>query len=96
MPYIDQCRNQREFQVKWVPPVHSNRGPRYQVLEYLVSGGNRLLVGCVHVARTERDANQYIGSRVGGLTLVDGSVIDSKLASRYERALDQLVLEVCR
>jgi hypothetical protein len=96
MPYIDQCRNQREFQVKWVPPVHSNRGPRYQVLEYLVSGGNRLLVGCVHVARTERDANQYIGSRVGGLSLVNGQVTCSKLASKYERAMNQIFDEVCK
>ncbi len=96
MPYIDSYRTNREFHVQWMPPEHTNRGPRYHVIEYLVSGGNRVLVGCAHVARTEREANQYIGSRVGGLSLVDGQVTCSKLATKYDKAMQSLFLEVVK
>jgi sulfite reductase beta subunit-like hemoprotein len=80
MPYIDACITRREFQLRWI----SNT--RYEVIESIAHNGGRTLVGCVHVARTEQEANRYIGSRVGGLTLSDGRVVDTRMADLYRKA----------
>jgi len=90
MPYLDACRTHREFQVKWVNQT------RYEVIEWFMSAGARTLVGCVFVGKSERDANQYIGQRVGGLSLVNGQVVCSKLAGKYEKAMQQIFEGVCK
>lgn len=93
MPYIDECITRREFGTKWV----SNA--RVEVLEYVVSVEDRMLVGTVFVGTgvdAESQANKYIGSRVGGLSLVSGQVVCSKLATKYDRAMQSLFLEVVK
>jgi hypothetical protein len=83
MPYLGELITRREFQLKWV----SNR--RYEVLEYIANDGARTLVGTVFIGKgiyAERDANLYIGSRLGGLSLINGKVVDSKLADLYSKA----------
>lgn len=93
MPYIDDYITRREFQLKWV----SNA--RYEVLEYVIAGGARTLVGTVFVstgADAENRANRYIGNRVGGLALLDGQIVGSKLATKYNRAMDQIFSEVVK
>jgi len=85
MPYIDSIRTSRDFQVQWVDKTLT-KGERYRVIEFLISGNSRILIGCVHVATTEQAAYKYIGTRVGGLTLQDGRVVDSKLANLFHKA----------
>jgi hypothetical protein len=85
MPYIDSIRTSRDFQVQWVDKTLT-KGERYRVIEFLISGNSRILIGCVHVATTEQAAYKYIGTRVGGLTLQDGRVVDSKLADLFHKA----------
>jgi hypothetical protein len=85
VPYIDSIRTSRDFQVQWVDKTLT-KGERYRVIEFLISGNSRILIGCVHVATTEQAAYKYIGTRVGGLTLQDGRVVDSKLANLFHKA----------
>ena len=85
--YIEDMIVRREFSVRWKSPVRS------EVEEYVVSAGVRKLVGVVFVATglgAENVANKYIGSRIGGVTLQDGRVVDSKLAAMYQKAGNSL------
>ena len=89
MPYLEDVKPRSEFAIKWQP--HN----KCQVIETRIIGGTRHAVGCVSIGAEHR-CNKYIGSRVGGLTLIDGRVIESQLASKYERAMNQILGEVCK
>ncbi len=83
--YIEDLITRREFQARWISVN------RTVVDEYIIANGERKLVGTVFVGRgahAERDCNQYIGSRIGGLTLINGTVVDRKLANLYQACED--------
>ena len=93
MPYLEDVLVRREFSVRWKSPVRS------EVEEYIVSAGGRKLVGIVCVTTglgAENAANKYIGSRISGVTLQNGKVVDSKLAAMYQRAGNSLIAMVER
>ena len=84
MPYLEEVMPAKmEYQIKWVHQFRSEvHASRYV-------NGERHVVGCVFTG-TDHSCRKYLGSKISPLAIVDGRVVDSKLANVFNRSLDSL------